>query len=75
MASVKNRQGLHPDEAANAVEIYNAAGRLDPAKTDAANNEIFHSNNTVSTVISGSIVKDLAATVAKQKTARAKFLV
>jgi len=74
MAALKNRQNLTPEEAALAVEVYNSAGRLDQAKTDAANNAIFHSNNVVSSVISGSIVKNTAATLAKHKTARDQFL-
>jgi hypothetical protein len=70
MGNVGNRQNLTDAEAAMAVEIYNAAGRLDKAKTDAANAAIFHTNNVVTTVISGSIVKNAAATLAKHKTAR-----
>jgi len=70
MATVKNRQNLTLDEAAFGVEIYNSAGRLDPVKTDAANAEIFHSRNVVQVVITGSIVKDVPATLVKHKAAR-----
>lgn len=72
--NLNNRQNLTPEEAANAVEIYNSAGRLDQAKTDAANNVVFSSSNSVHTIISGSLVKDVAATVTKQKTARDKVV-
>jgi hypothetical protein len=70
MAALKNRQNLTPEEAANAVEIYNSVGHLDQARTDAANNEIFHTNNVVKVNLGGSVVKDVAATLAKHKTAR-----
>jgi len=70
MATLKNRQNLTPEEAALAVEVYNSIGHLDSARTDAANGQIFHTNNVVTTVISGSIVKDTAATLVKHKTAR-----
>jgi hypothetical protein len=72
--SVGNRQNLTPEEAANAIEIYNASGRLDSARTEAANNTIFHVSNVVLTVKAGSVVKDVAATAAKGKTARDKIL-
>lgn len=74
MATVGNRQNLTPEEAALAVQIYDSKGRLDPARTDAANRVIFHSNNVVFSVVSGSLVKDAAATLAKHKTARAAVL-
>ncbi len=74
MGNVGNRQNLSNAEAAMAVEIYNSAGRLDAAKTKAANDAIFHTNNVVTTVISGSIVKDSAATLAKHKAARDQII-
>ena len=73
MASVGNRQNLTPEEAALAVEVFNSAGRLDKVKTDAANDVIFHTNNVVTSVIAGSIVKNVAATLASHKAARDKF--
>ena len=74
MATLNNRQNLTPEEAANAVEVFDSKGRLDQVKTDAANAEIFHTRNTVHSVISGSIVKNVAATATKLKTARDLFL-
>jgi hypothetical protein len=74
MATIGNRQNLTPEEAALSVEFYNSVGRLDAAKTKAANDKIFHSNNVVTTVIAGSIVKNAAATLAKHKTARDQIL-
>lgn len=74
MASVGNRQNLTPEEAALAVTVFNNSGRVDPVKTQAANDKIFHANNVVTTVISGSIVKDVTATVNKAKTARTAVL-
>lgn len=74
MATVGNRQNLTPEEAALAVDIYDSKGRLDAARTKAANDVIFHANNVVTSVISGSIVKDAAATLAKHKAARASIL-
>ncbi len=72
--ALKNRQNLSSDEAALAVEIFNSAGRLDSAKTDAANDVIFHTNNVVTSLVAGSVVKNTAATLAKHKTARDKIL-
>jgi len=71
---LNNRQNLTADEQLHAVEVFNASGRLDQVKTDAANNEIFHSRNVVLVNSSGSVVKDAAATLAKHKAAKAKFL-
>jgi len=74
MATLGNRQNVTSDEAALAVEVFNSAGRLDPHKTRAANDAIFHSNNVVTSIISGSVVKNAAATLAAHKAARDKFL-
>jgi hypothetical protein len=74
MANLNNRQNLTPEEAANAVEVYNSAGRLDTVKTNAANNDIFHVRNVVIVNLGGALVKDVPATVVKAKAARDKFL-
>ena len=69
MATVGNRQNLTDAEAALAVDIYEN-GKINQAKTKAANDTIFHTNNVVNSVISGSIVKNVPATLAKHQTAR-----
>ncbi len=74
MSTLKNRQNLTPEEAALGVEIFTSTGRLDSAKTDAANNIIFHTNNVVTSFVSGSVVKNTAATLAAHKAARDKVL-
>lgn len=58
MATIGNRQNLTAVEVANAVEVYNSAGRLDPGKTKAANDDVFHPRNDTPT---------------KQKAVRDKF--
>lgn len=74
MATLKNRQNLTAEEAVHAIEFYTSSGRVDTAKSDAANNEIFHTRNVILTNVSGSLVKDTAATIAKHKVARDKIL-
>lgn len=74
MASVGNRQNLTDAEAALAIDIYDSNGRFNPSKTKAANDTIFHTNNVVTSVISGSVVKNASATLAKHQTARNAIL-
>jgi len=74
VATLNNRQNLTPEEAALAVEVFDSKGRLDTARTNAANDAIFHSNNVVTSNINGSVVKNTASSLAKHKTARDLFL-
>lgn len=74
MATLGNRQNLTDAELANAVQLYDAKGHADEVGTKAANDVIFHTNNEVTSVIQGSVVKNVAATVVKQAASKAAIL-
>lgn len=70
MANILRRQNLSDAEALNAVSVFDTLGRFDAAATNAANDEIFNSSNTV--FVAG--VKDSVATLAAQAAAKARVL-
>ena len=74
MATLKNRQNLTPEEVFHAIDFYNSAGHVDTQRSEVANNEIFHARNVVLVPISGSLVKDSAATLAKIKATKDRIL-
>jgi hypothetical protein len=74
MTTIGNRQNLTDAEASLAVEVYNAAGRLDSVKTKAANDTIFRSDNVITSAVAGSVVTNVSATTTKIKNARDKIL-
>jgi hypothetical protein len=70
MATIRNRQNLTDAEAVNAVEVFDANGRLNTVLTDADNDEIFHAKNTVVSNVGGSSVKNVPAALAAQAAAK-----